>query len=79
MIYDHLPRQRQLNSEEKIKMETEKLLKLKVNKKLLQQHLSKKTKKIVTLKDISNIQTQVNKQYSNDLESLVATLRGIEG
>lgn len=52
---------------------------MKVNKKLLQQHISNSTGKIVTLKDISNLQTVTNKHHSNNLESVVAMLRRIEG
>ena len=55
-------------------------VKLKVNKKLHQQHLSTKSDKVVTLRDISNIQSEVNKSSdSNDLEALVSRLRSIEG
>ena len=53
---------------------------MKVNKKLLQQHLSETTGKIVTLKDnITNIQTGLTKPDENNLESVVSTLRKIEG
>ena len=51
------------------KREAEGLLKMKVNKKLLQQHLSMTSQKVVT-KDISNIHTAVNKSTAgNDLEN----------
>ena len=48
-------------------------LKMKVNKKLLQQHLSVTVGKVVTLKDIiSNIQTGlVSKEDGNNLDVLV--------
>ena len=53
---------------------------MKVIKKLLQQHLSEKTGKVVTLKDISNIQTRLSSQSDgNNLEALVARLRAING
>ena len=52
---------------------------MKVNKKLLQQHLSETTGKVVTLKDITNIQTELSKPDENNLESVVNTLRKIEG
>ena len=49
--------------------ETEGLLKMKVNKKLLQQHLSVTAGMVVTLKDISNIQTGlVSKEDGNNLD-----------
>lgn len=52
---------------------------MKVNKKLLQQHLSETTGRVVTLKDITNIQTGLTKPDENNLESVVSTLRKIEG
>ena len=53
---------------------------MQVNKKLLQQHMNEKTGKIVTLKDISNIQTRMNSHADrNDINSLVTRLRAITG
>ena len=53
---------------------------MQVNKKLLQQHLNEKTGKIVTLKDISNIQTRMHSHVDgNDISSLVTRLRAITG
>ena len=53
---------------------------MQVNKKLLQQHLSEKTGKIVTLKDISNIQSRMNSGGErNDIDCLVTRLRAITG
>ena len=58
----------------------EKLLKLKVNKKLLQQHVSSSTNKVVTLKDISNVQTGLlQKTDRNNLGALVTKLKAIDG
>ena len=55
--------------------EAEGFLKIKVNKKLLQQHLSVTVGKVVTLKDISNIQTGlVRKENGNNLDALVKKL-----
>ena len=56
--------------------EAESFLKMKVNKKLLQQCLSVIVGKVVTLKDISNIQTGlVSKEDENNLDALVNKLR----
>ncbi|XP_065894026.1 uncharacterized protein [Dysidea avara] len=76
-IYDHLPRQRKLTPSER--NEAAELLKLRVNNKLLQQHLSQSTGKIVTLKDISNIKHSIRKMDGNDLEKLSSYLKAIEG
>ena len=62
-----------------VSKEAEGLLKMKVNKKLLQQHLSETTGKVVMLKDITNIQTGLSKPDENNLESVVSTLRKFEG
>ena len=48
--FSHLPQQRRLN--EKEREETKTMLKLKVNKKLLQNHLSTKSGKVVLLKNL---------------------------
>lgn len=78
IIFDHLPRQRRLTEDEK--QEVEGLLKMKVNKKLLQQHMSDTTGKVVTLKDVSNVQTSINSQTDrNNIEALVVRLPAIDG
>ena len=64
---------------QKILSKAEVFMKMKVNKKLLQQHLSKCTGKIITLKDLSNIQTGLNKSDDNSLENVISTLQRIEG
>ena len=57
-----------------------KLLKLKPNKKLLQQHISETTEKVVLLKDISNLQTALcNKKDRNNLDTLATKLKSIKG
>ena len=77
-IYDHLPRQRKVDDCQQ--REAQNLLQMPVNKKLLQQHMNEKTGKIVTLKDISNIQTRMNSHADrNDINSLVTRLRAITG
>lgn len=77
-IDNHLPQQRRLEIGEK--NDIEELLKLKLNKKLLQQHMSASTGKVVTLKDISNVQTGLrSKSDKNDLNALVTKLKSIEG
>ena len=55
-------------------------LQMKVNKKLLQRHLSDTAVKVVTLKDISSIQTGlVTKEDGNNLDVLVMKLRDMSG
>lgn len=63
-----------------VRKEAEGLLRMKVNKKLLQQHLSEATGQIVTLRDITNIGVGSNRnEDGNDLKSLVSRLRKLEG
>ncbi len=77
-IFQHLPHQRKFDKSEKGKIED--LLKLKVNKKLLQQHISDATQKVVTLKDISNVQTGLRSTKDrNDISALVSKLEAMEG
>ena len=53
---------------------------LKVNKKLLQQHVSGSARKVITLKDISNIQGRLHeKSERNDLDVLLQKLKSVEG
>ena len=62
-----------------VRKEAEGLLKMKVNKKLLQQHLSEATGKIITMRDITNIQVGSSKnEHGNNLELLVSKLRKVE-
>ena len=75
-IFDHLLKQRKLGQEQK--REACSLLTMKVNKKLLQWHVSSTTGKVVTLKDISNIQSEVNCANSNSDLDVVTCLRANE-
>ena len=51
---------------------------MKVNKKLLQRHLSETTGKVVTLKDISNVQTSITTP-DDSVEAVVDALSKIDG
>ena len=77
-LYAHLPHQRQLSGENV--EEVKHLLELKVNKKLLRDHVANKTGQIVTLKDIANVQTAVKGCASrNDLQIVVEMLKDEPG
>ena len=53
----------------------ENLIRLKVNKKLLEQKLSVESGKIFTLKDISNLVTRINPtEKRNDLQTIINNL-----
>ena len=67
----HLPHQR--CQEEKLK--AAKLLEMKANKKIVQQHLLQETGKLVLLRDITNIAVSVKMLKSkNDLDATVKML-----
>ena len=57
-IYEHLLRQRALS--EDLALEVKESVKLKANKKLLQQKIQTATGKKVTLKDLSNLRQQTH-------------------
>ena len=57
-----------------------KLLEMKVNKKLLQEHLKISTGKVATIKYMTNVQTEIHQtSNSNNLETLVQCLKDMEG
>ena len=70
--------QRRLYHDEKT--EVAKLLEMKVIKKLFQQHLICSTGKVVTLKDITNVETEIHQSSdSNNLDIIVQCLKDIYG
>ena len=71
----HLPRQRALTKEQKEK--ARKLLEMKANKKLVQEHLVNKTGKVILLKDLSNIVSKGNER--NDIAAAVTKLMDMYG
>ena len=54
---------------------------MQANKKLVQQHISKTSGKVVTLKDLSNLRAQMEVKPGNgtELEALEEDLTAIEG
>ena len=77
-IYEHLPRQRALP--EYLALEGKESIKLKANKKLLQQKIQTATGKKVTLKDLWNLRQKNNQGISkNDISDIVAYLNQKEG
>ena len=60
--------------------EAAKLLEMEINKKVFQQHFTSSTGKVVTLKDITNVQSEIHQSSeSNNLDTLVQYLKGMEG
>lgn len=72
-----MPKQRRLDSE--AKQEAVKLLTLRANKKLVQNHLMSLTSKTVTLKDIYNIAGKAIPTFRNDFQELVKEMRKVKG
>ncbi|XP_065666536.1 uncharacterized protein LOC136087521 isoform X3 [Hydra vulgaris] len=65
----HLPHQCQLDVDEKNEMTH--MLAVKANKKLIQQHMMKSTGKVITLKDIQNINQAFKNQDDKNLTTLL--------
>ena len=78
-MYDHLPRQRHLDSEESEIVKS--LLRVQANKKLVQQHISQALGKVVTLTDLSNVRAQIDDQSTkgSELETVVKDLTAMNG
>ena len=73
-LFRHLPRQRALRPD--MKNIADGLVKIRVNKKLLQEKLPVEIGNIVTLKDISNIAARIKSgEKQTDLESTINTLQ----
>ena len=70
-----MPRQRHLKESEKVKS----LLRVQANKKLVQQHISQASGKVVTLIDLSNIHAHMNDKSAkgNELEAVAKDLTAI--
>ena len=56
-----------------------KLLTLRANKKLVQNHLMSLTSKTVTLKDIHNIAGKASPAFKNDFQELVKEMKKVKG
>ena len=76
-VFCHMPKQRRLDSE--VKKEAEKLLTLRANKKLVQNHLMSTTSKTVTLKDVHNIAAKSKPTFRNDFQELVEEMKKAKG
>jgi hypothetical protein len=59
-LFKYLPKQRHLSREER--QDVENMLKVKANKKMLQNYVMQKTGKHVILKDLHNIQSNIKKK-----------------
>ncbi len=72
-MFQHLPRQRKLSLAEEKRAKD--LLEIKVNKKMLQDTLVKETGKIITLKDLTNINSMMKQEKSrNNLDECIQKL-----
>ena len=73
-----MPHQRRLDHYKKT--ETAKVIEIEVNKKLLQQYLKSNSENVVTLKIMTEVQTEIHQSSdSNNLEILLQCLKGMEG
>lgn len=72
-----MPKQKHLDSE--AKQEAGKLLKLRANKKLVQNHLMSLTHKTMTLKDIHNIAGKAAPAFKNHFQELAKEMKKVKG
>ena len=72
-----MPKQRHLDPE--TKKDAVRLLELRANKKLVQNHLMSVTGKTVTLKDVHNVATHNIRKHRNDFQELVKEMRKVQG
>ena len=75
--FSHLPQQRRLCDDERAEAKT--MLDLKVNKKLLQSHLTQKSGQVILLKDLHNIASSSKTSKSNGMEKVVEELNKVPG
>ena len=73
----HFPQQRRLQGDQKEEART--ILDFKVIKKLLQNHLSKKSGQVVLLKDLHNIAASAKDSRSSGIEEAVEELKKVPG
>ena len=73
-LYNHFRRQRRLDGQNK--EEVKEPIRLKANKKLIQQKIEQATGRPITMKDIQNLPTQTRKEHnSNELDVVVNFLQ----
>ena len=72
----HLPRQRKLD--EDTLEQTKNMLSVKANKKMVQDHIFRKSGKVTTLKDLHNI-AQKNNASKNNTQALLEEMRKVDG
>ena len=72
-----MPKQRRIDAE--ATQEAVKLLTLRANKKLVQNHLMSLTSKTVTLKDVHNIAGKAVPAFRNDFQELVKEMKKVKG
>ena len=77
VTYKHLPKQRRLSGH--TLQETQNMLSVKANKKMIQQHIYKQAGKIVTLKDLQNISNKDKSVMIVDANSLVQEMKRVDG
>ena len=77
MAFSHFPQQRRLQGDQREEART--MLELKVNKKMLQNHLSKTSGQVVLLKDLHNLGLSSKDSGSSGIEEAVEELKQIPG
>ena len=77
-LYNHLPRQRNVNGS--LREEVKDAISLKANSKLIQQKIQTANGHPITLKDIANIRAETKKAVkSNEMETIIPFLQSKDG
>ena len=76
VAFRHLPKQRKLNEAER--EETQKMLGLRPNKKLLQHHVVKTTGKPIALKDLHNLAANPKREKGSNLKLLLTEMKSTQ-
>eukprot|EP00794_Sanderia_malayensis_P013540 gene13540-14944_t len=77
-VYNHLPRQRNINGN--LKDEIKDVIRLKANSKLIQQKIQTATGRPITLKDIANLKAGTKRSMSsNEMEAIIPFLKEKQG
>ena len=76
-MYKHLPKVKRLNKVEKA--EAQKMMKLRVNKTLLKEHLQRTAGKAVTLRDLTNLNNTNRTTSGSSVEQLIEFMLTLPG
>ena len=72
-----MPKQRRLQPE--MMKDASRILQLKANKKMVQNHFSSITGKVITMKDVHNVAAKAKPKMKNDFQELIQEMKKVNG